>query len=151
MTDNNQIDISNQVISMDKEYVTRDGRKVKIIYADNYRNTGYPVVAIMPNGDVLLLTKNGKYNGDITSRLDLIDIETYKKSQFKEGDILIVGGHETRMNYMRVFSHFDGDGNCCCFEDGRQSGDVTIWEHCRKATEIEIATALQSFDPTKVI
>ena len=80
MTDNNQIDISNQVISMDKEYVTRDGRKVRILCTDNYKNTEYPVVAIMPNGDVLLFTKNGEYSGISTSSLDLIYTETYKKS-----------------------------------------------------------------------
>ena len=145
MTDNNQIDISNQVISMDKEYVTRDGRKVRILCTDNYKNTEYPVVAIMPNGDVLLFAKNGKYNGISTSSLDLICTETHNKSQFKEGDILIVCVSKDMMKYTRVFSHFDGDGNCCCFDDGKQSGDVTIWKHYRKATEEEIAITFQSF------
>ena len=49
------------------------------------------------------------------------------------------------MKHMSVFSHFDGDGNCCCFDDGKQSGDVTIWKHYRKATEEEIAITFQSF------
>ena len=31
MTTNNQIDTSNQIISTDNEYVTRDGRKVRIL------------------------------------------------------------------------------------------------------------------------
>ena len=145
MTNSNQIDTSNQIISMDKEYVTRDGRKVRILCTDNYKNTEYPVVAIMPSGDVLLFAKNGEYNGISTSSLDLIYTETHNKSQFKEGDILIVCASKDMMKHMRVFSHLDGDGNCCCFDDGKQSGDVTIWKHYRKATEEEIAITFQSF------
>ena len=146
MTTNNQIDISNQVISMDKEYVTREGKKVRILCTDNYANPMYPVVAIIADGDIYSFAKNGKYIViDEVNDLDLIDIETYNKSQFKEGDTLIVCVYKDMMKYMRVFSHFDGDGDCCCFDDGKQSGDVTIWKHYRKATEEEIAITFQSF------
>ena len=152
MTDNNQIDISNQVISIHKEYVTREGKKVRILCTDNYANPMYPVVAIIADGDVYSFAQNGKYiEIDGVNDLDLIDIETYNKSQFKEGDILIVGGYETKMNFMRVFSHFDEYGHCCCFDSGMQSGDVVAWDYYRKATEMEIATAFLAFDTAKVI
>ena len=152
MTTNNQIDISNQVISMYKEYVTREGKKVRILCTDNYANPMYPVVAIIADGDIYSFAQNGKYiEIDGVNDLDLIDIETYNKSQFNQGDILIVGVYGIIINYMRVFSHFDGYGHCCCFDSGMQSGNVVAWDYYRKATEIEIATALQSFDHTKVI
>ena len=152
MSINNQIDISNQVISMNNGYVTRKGEKVRILCTDNYANPEYPVVAIVGDGDISSFTENGRYiNTCSPCDYDLIDIETYNKSQFNQGDILIVGVYGIITNYMRVFSHFDGHGYCCCFDSGMQSGDVVAWDYYRKATEIEIATALQSFDPTKVI
>ena len=145
MTDN-QIDISNQVISMDKEYVTRKGDVVRILCTDNYSNPEYPVVAIVADGEIRSFAKNGKYvNCTEPNNYDLIDIWTYEKSQFKEGDILIVGVYEDQMHFMRVFSHFDDDGYCYCFLDGMRSGMLSTWEYCRKATEEEIAKALLAF------
>ena len=152
MTDNNQIDISNQVISMDKEYVTRKGEEVRILCTDNYANPEYPVVAIIGGGDIGSFTENGRYiDAGSHCDFDLIDIWTYKNSQFKQGDILIVGVYGIITNCMRVFSHFDEYGYCCCFDSGMQSGDVVAWNDYRKATEIEIATAFLAFDPAKVI
>ena len=151
MSINNQIDISNQVISMNSGYVTRKGEKVRILCTDNYDNPEYPVVAII-GGDICSFTKNGWYiEAGSHCDFDLIDIETYKNPQFKQGDILIVGVYGIITNYMRVFSHFDEYGHCCCFDRGMQSGDVVACDYYRKATEMEIATALQSFNPTKVI
>ena len=92
MSINNQINISNQVISMGKEYVTRKGEKVRVLCTDNYGNAAYPVVAITNGGDIYSFKENGSYlDVEEPSDYDLIDIWTYKKSQFKEGDILIVG------------------------------------------------------------
>ena len=152
MTTSNQIDITNQVITMDGKYVTRDGRKVRILCTDNDSNSEYPVVAIIGDGDISSFTKNGKYfEYEALCYSDLIDIDTYKKSQFKQGDILIVGVFKDNMKCMRVFSHFDEYGNCYCFDSGMQSGDAVVWDYYRKATEIEIATAFLAFDPAKVI
>ena len=152
MNINNQINISNQVISMGKEYVTRKGEKVRVLCTDNYGDAAYPVVAITNGGDIYSFKENGSYlDVEEPSDYDLIDIWTYKKSQFKEGDIIIVGVFKDTMDYMRVFSHFDEYGHYCCFNSGMQSGDVIGWDFYRKATEIEIATAFLAFDPTKVI
>lgn len=151
MSTSNQIDISNQVISMNNAYVTRKGEKVRILCTDNYANPEYPVVAIVDDGGISSFTENGQYITSTPCDSDLIDIGTYNKSQFKEGDILIVGVFETNMNYMRVFSHFDEYGYCCCFDSGMQSGDVVAWDYYRKASEEEIATAFLDFDPAKVI
>lgn len=145
MSINSQIDISNQAISMNNAYVTRKGEKVRILCTDNYANPEYPVVAIVGGGDIGSFTENGRYID--TGRpcdSDLVDIETYNKSQFKEGDILIVGGFKDTMKNMRVFSHFD-DEHCCCFDSGMQSGPVVVWDHYRKATEEEIARAFLAF------
>ena len=146
MSINNQIDISNQIISMDNVYVTRKGGKVRILCTDNYANPEYPVVAIVGDGDIGSFTENGRYID--TGRpcdSDLIDIGTYKNSQLKQCDILIVGVFKDTMTHMRVFSHFDDDWNCCCFDSGMQSGDVVVWDHYRKATEEEIARAFLAF------
>ena len=144
MSTDNQININNQVISINNTYVNRKGEKVRILCTDNYTNPEYPVVAIVGDGDIGSFTKNGRYiNTDEPCDSDLIDIETYKKSQFKEGDILIVGISKNTMKYMRVFSHFDDNGHCWCFDGGIQSG----WGHYRKATEEEIDITFQSFSP----
>ena len=149
MSINNQIDISNQIISMNNVYVTRKGEKVRILCTDNYTNPEYPVVAIVGDGDISSFTENGRHIDTYSPcDSDLIDIETYKNSQFKQGDILIVGIYETNMRYkryMRVFSHFNEYGQCCCFDNGMQSGDGVAWDSYRKATEIEIATAFFGF------
>ena len=142
----NQIDISNQIISMNNGYVTRKGEKVRILCTDNYTNPEFPVVAIVGDGDIGSFTKNGLYiDTGSPCDSDLIDIWTYKNSQLKQGDILIVGVFEYTLNHMRVFSHFDVYGHCCCFDSGMQSGDVIIWDHYRKATEEEIARAFLAF------
>ena len=138
--------INNQVISMNNEYVTRKGEKVRILCTDNYANHEFPVVAIVGDGDIGSFTKNGRYiDTGSPCNFDLIDIETYKNSQLKQGDILIVGVFKDTMYHMRVFSHFDDDWNCCCFDSGMQSGDVIICDHYRKATEEEIARACLAF------
>lgn len=152
MTTSNQIGITNQVITMNEEYVTRDGRKVRILCTDNHSDPEYPVVAIVGDGNISSFTKNGCYIDTYSPcNSDLIDIGTYNKSQLKEGDILIVGVFKDTMENMRVFSHFDEYGHCCCFDSGMQSGDAVAWDYYRKATEEEIATALRTFDPAKVI
>ena len=147
MSINNQIDISNQIISMNNGYVTRKGEKVRVLCTDNYTNPEFPVVAIVGDGDIGSFTKNGLYIDTCSPcDSDLIDIETYKNSQLKQGDIIVVGVFKDTLNHMRVFSHFDEYGCCCyCFDSGMQSGDVIGWDHYRKATEEEIARAFLAF------
>ena len=64
------------MISMDKEYTTRDGRPVRVLCVDK-KNTEYPVLALVTDGHdselVEAYTAGGRYYFSKESRYDLIE------------------------------------------------------------------------------
>ena len=130
----NQIDISNQVISMDKEYVTRDGRKVEILTVS--RDNTFNVVSLIEGCIIEEHLANGKnYNNECRSRADLVEI-TKIEEVLKQHDLVMVSDVYDK-GLLRFFSHYEG-GKALAFNSGVCEGFTTPWNYCRKATPQEI-------------
>jgi hypothetical protein len=66
--------MSDELIRMDKEYVTRDGRAVRVLCVDARRKS-YPVCALVreePMDSLLSYTSTGRFYSDKDSEHDLI-------------------------------------------------------------------------------
>ena len=68
--------VMSEKIQMDKEYVTRDGRKVRVLAVDKKGTNGYPVIGLVATADfesVGFWTECGKFHiGDDFHGNDLI-------------------------------------------------------------------------------
>ena len=130
----NKIDISNQVISMDKEYVTRDGRKVEILTVS--RDNKFNVVSLIEGCVIEVHLANGKnYDNDHRSCADLVEITKIEEG-LKQHDLVMVSNVYDR-GYLRFFSHYE-DGKAFTFNNGACEGFTNYWNYCRKATPQEI-------------
>ena len=130
----NQIDISNQVISMDKEYVTRDGRKVEILTVS--RDNTFNVVSLIEGRIIEEHLANGKnYNSECRSRADLVEITKIEEG-LKRYDLVMVSDVYGK-GLLRFFSHYEGD-KAFAFNNGAYEGFTSPWDYCRKATPQEI-------------
>ena len=131
-------DISNQVISMDKEYVTRGGRKVEILtISRNHKNN---VVYLVNNEEVFVCSANGLA---FSYEFDLVEV-TKIEENLKTHDLVMVSDLGNSW-YLRFFSHYEYDG-VFAFNDGDYEGNVTQWARCRKATPQEIVANKDIFE-----
>ena len=129
-----QKDISNQVISMDKEYMTRDGRKVEILTIS--RNHQFNVVSLIEGCIVETHVANGKnYDCENVSWADLVEVTKIEEG-LKEHDLVMVSLNGKDWN-LRFFSHYTTGGSFA-FNNGHYEGCAAHWEYCRKATPQEI-------------
>ena len=126
----NQKDISNQVISMDKEYVTRDGRKVEILTVS--RNNKFNVVSLIEGCIVGVHLANGKnYYDESRSCDDLVEITKIEEGLKRHDLVMVSDGYDKW--FLRFFSHYE-DGKAFAFNNGVCEG----FTYCRKATPQEI-------------
>lgn len=124
-------DISNQVISMDKEYVTREGRKVEILTVS--RNHSHSVVFLIDNEYVHCCLPNGKLT--TCPEFDLVEVPKIEEG-LRKHDLVIVSD-EHGEGHLRFFSHYKG-GEAFAFHNGDYEVGVSSWKYCRKATPQEI-------------
>lgn len=129
----NQKDISNQVISMGKEYKTRDGSKVEILTTS--RDHEFNVVVLM-GGTVMYYLPNGKINNSSVKHFnDLVEVTNIEEG-LNTYDLVMVSDNG-RDWHLRFFRGYE-DCKANAFINGRFEGFETSWEYCRKATPQEI-------------
>ena len=69
--------MSEQLVSMDKEYRTRDGKEVRVLCVDTKLATGESVAGIITQGPTPRVTtwyKDGAYLGEVPHGDDLIEV-----------------------------------------------------------------------------
>lgn len=125
-----------QKIEMNKQYRTRDGRKVRVLCVD-CQTDQYPVVALVLyrecEEESLSFTETGCYNAELQySDLDLIE---YNPAQDLKVDDKIWVQSTGAVNWLpRHFSRYS-DGKIYCWSDGNTSHTTAIdklWEHWKK-------------------
>lgn len=141
----NTKDISGQVITMDKEYVTRNGKKVKVF--TNTRNNKYSVVSLVDNSTLETHLPNGSIFEGKQYYHDIIEVQNVEEG-IKKYDLVMVaykisGGYSDFT--LRFFSHYE-DGKAFAFINGKFGGSTTDWEYCRKATPEEIVANKDDLD-----
>ena len=129
-TEINQKDISNQVISMDKEYTTRDGSKVEILTTSRDHKSN--VVALVEGFILETYTQNGGfyYDGSM-SDLDLVEVKNIEDG-LKQHDLVLVSDDGNDW-YLRFFHRYD-----VCEVVTFLNCHYKYWKYCRKATPQEI-------------
>ena len=130
MSINNKINISNQVISMGKEYKTRNGRDVKVLTTSRKHKNN--VVYLVNNEEVFVCSANGLA---FSYEFDLIEVTKIEEG-LKQHDLVMVSDVYDKWN-LRFFSHYE-DGKAFAFNSGACEGYTTPWDYCRKATPQEI-------------
>lgn len=131
----NQKDITNQIISKDKEYKTRDGRKVEILTTS--RDHTFNVVALI--GGVIIeahLSNGKKYDCESVSCIDLVEVQNIEED-LKHHDLVMVSDNNYDW-YLRFFSHYEEEFGVFAFNNGCCEGSTVPWKYCRKATPQEI-------------
>lgn len=111
-------------ISMDKQYLTRDGREVRILCVDR-DHQDYPVVALIGDG-IESFTAVGSYraHSEDDSELDLIE---YNPAQdLKLDQVIWVRNYLEGKWYPRHFAGLDNWGNVQVWNDGRTSFTATV-------------------------
>lgn len=126
--------IVSNLISMDKQYRTREGQDVRILCTDLGCDT-YPVAVVVGKNDLETYTKDGKWHEDFESNEnDLVEVSSY--DHLKIDDKVLVWsnlGFET-MKHKQHFAGLSADGQPRTFSNGRTSytqSDTTVWDNCK--------------------
>ena len=133
----------NNMISMDKKYQTKDGKKVRVLCVD-VKDEDYPVLALVLVGDsesVQQFTKNGYLHSEHSlDEWDLIEVSTY--ADFKVDEPVMVREHDGGTWQPRHFAVIGENGKPRCWSDGKTSwsGAPTSfgWDQCRRPTPEEL-------------
>jgi len=133
---------NSKLISMDKKYMTRDGRSVRIICTD-MRGCGYNVVALITSDECDLLesyTAGGMYwDNNTASRHDLIEVSPY--DDWKVDDLIMVRDFDTGKWNLRYFANVQ-EGIVYSWSSGYTSytadGETMFWNQARKPTAGEL-------------
>lgn len=118
----------NKVIGINKIYLTRDGRKARIICTDR-DSKDYPVVALIKGlfrEDAVYYTTEGKYltPTKVVSDFDLVS-EYSKWDDVAVDTPIIVWNEENSIRHRRYFSHYE-NGVIHTFPKGTTSWSNTI-------------------------
>lgn len=118
------------MIDITKKYRTRSGQEMRILCVD-ILDAAYPVLAMDATlGYVYAYTLTGKYNRNLDSPFDLIEINQW--DSWKIDDLIKVRDFLTS-NWR--YRHFAGvrDGKVCCWAMGQTSltndGNYSAWTY----------------------
>ncbi len=116
------------MITMDKSYETRNGKKVRVLCLD--RSADLPVVVLLNNQTVSFYSLKGTKRVDgSTDDLDLLPID-YRKFSIDARVRVKTRHSEAWIN--RHFAGFDESGRPCAWIDGKTSWSADhSSEHCR--------------------
>lgn len=124
------------LISLDKQYKTRNGDKVRILAVD-FKNPDYTVVAactVEDKEEIVYYNRAGfyLYSGQ-KSNMDLIEVSPYEN--WKVDDCIEVSINQETW-HKRHFAGVDEKGRVLAWNDGLTSfttdGAPTCWEFARK-------------------
>lgn len=121
------------MISMDKQYRTRDGRKVRVLCVDRVGN--YPVVALLGDGESLFtFTAEGKHFPESGKHyLDLV--EHPPAPDWPINHPIWVRDFDFETWHPRHFAKYE-DGRVYTWEDGRTSHTTQYTSHWDQGTDV---------------
>jgi hypothetical protein len=130
--------VNQNLITMDKQYKTRDGNPVRILAVD-IKNDIFPVAgAINANGKETFeaFTADGRFfnhEGD-TSRKDLFEVSIY--DHIKLGDLVIFANNPADSWYLGYFGGVSAYGKpkASTHKSNAVRGYACHWDHCKKIT-----------------
>ena len=136
------------MISMDKQYRTRNGDPVRILYT-NKKGNNMPVVALVTldsnNEEIHVFTKEGKFYNNINkeSSFDLIEVTPY--DDFKIDEPVMVRDYPDEPWKRRYFAGVSKDGCPTTWAMGTTSWSgikdrysKCSWLECRRPTPEEL-------------
>ena len=126
-----------KLISMDKQYKTRDGRSVRILCVDR-EDSSFPVVALVADendDDLAIYTADGSFFRDGTQhRLDLIEVSQW---DFPIDTPVLVRDADDQEWSCRHFAGVDDEGVPLAYVNGTTSwtanhkNDTVRWKQCK--------------------
>jgi hypothetical protein len=127
------------LITMDKQYKTREGHPVRILAVD-IKNDKFPVAGAISDPDggesFEAFTASGRFfsqEGD-TSRKDLFEVSPY--GHIKVGDTVIYKDvHDSAWQVGYFAGTYNGKPKACSDHKTALEGeDIWSWDHCKKIT-----------------